>query len=95
MIQGNYAFPLYSSTNYSPGATGPTFGPSSNMAPISTVLVTQGGARVLDYYDLNNNRVTISLGTVTSPTVFNISLLATGPSLTAGAFYGFSQGKPF
>lgn len=95
MIQGNYGFPLYASTNYAPGATGATFGPSSIMAPISTVLVTQGAARVLDYYDLNNNRITISLGTVASPTVFNITLLATGSSLTEGAFYGFTQGKPF
>jgi hypothetical protein len=95
MIQGNYGFPLYASTNYAPGATGATFGPSSIMAPISTILVTQGAARVLDYYDLNNNRITISLGTVTSPTVFNLTLLSTGPSLTPGVFYGFSQGKPF
>ena len=40
MIQGNFGFPLYASTNYSPGATGATFGPSSTMAPISTILVT-------------------------------------------------------
>jgi len=65
------------------------------MAPISTILVTQGNSRVLDYYDLNNNRITISLGNLTSPTVFNLTLLATGPSLTPGVFYGFSQGKPF
>ena len=95
MIQGNYGFPLYASTNYSPGATGATFGPSSTMAPISTILVTQGAARVLDYYDLNNNRITINLGTVASPTVLNLTLISTGPSLTAGAFYGYTQGKPF
>ena len=95
MIQGNYGFPLYPSTNYAPGATGATFGPSSIMAPISTILVTQGNSRVLDYYDLNNNRITISLGNLTSPTVFNLTILATGSSLTPGVFYGFSQGKPF
>jgi hypothetical protein len=95
MIQGNYGFPLYASTNYAPGATGATFGPSSIMAPISTILVTQGNSRVLDYYDLNNNRITISLGNLTSPSVLNLSLLATGSTLTPGAFYGFSQGKPF
>ena len=95
MIQGNYGFPLYPSTNYAPGATGATFGPSSIMAPISTILVTQGNSRVLDYYDLNNNRITIALGNLTSPSVLNLSLLATGSTLTAGAFYGFSQGKPF
>ena len=96
MIQGNFGFPLYASTNYNPGATGATFGPSSIMAPISTILVTQGAARVLDYYDLNNNRITISLGTVTSPTVFNLTLLSTGPLLSSpGVFYGFTVGKPF
>ena len=96
MIQGNFGFPLYPSTNYNPGATGATFGPSSIMAPISTILVTQGPARVLDYYDLNNNRITISLGTVTSPTVFNLTLLSTGPLLsTPEVFYGFTVGKPF
>lgn len=95
MIQGNYGFPLYASTNYTPGATGATFGPSSIMAPISTILVTQGSGRVLDYYDLNNNRLIISLGTVASPTVLNLTLLSTGSTLTSGAFYGFTQGKPF
>jgi len=95
MIQGNFGFPLYASTNYAPGATGATFGPSSIMAPISTILVTQGTPRVLDYYDLNSNRITIPLGTVTSPTVFNLTILATGPTLTPGAFYGFTVGKPF
>ena len=95
MIQGNFGFPLYASTNYSPGATGATFGPSSIMAPISTILVTQGSARVLDYYDLSNNRITILLGTVTSPTMLNLTLLSTGSSITAGAFYGFTVGKPF
>ena len=95
MIQGNFGFPLYASTNYAPGATGATFGPSSIMAPISTILVTQGNARVLDYYDLNNNRITINLGNVASPTLLNLTLLATGSSLTAGVFYGFTIGKPF
>jgi hypothetical protein len=65
------------------------------MAPISTILVTQGNARVLDYYDLNNNRITINLGNVASPTLLNLTLLATGSSLTAGVFYGFTIGKPF
>lgn len=95
MIQGNYGFPLYASTNYAPGATGATFGPSSNMAPITSILITQGNSRVLDYYDLNNNRITISLGNLTSPMMVDLTLLATGASLTAGAFYGFTQGKPF
>ena len=95
MIQGNYAFPLYASTNYSPGATGATFGPSSTMAPISTILVTQGSPRVLDYYDLGGNRVIMNLGTITSATTFGISLTATGSTLTPGAFFGFTQGKPF
>ena len=95
MIQGNYGFPLYASTNYTPGATGATFGPGSGQAPITTVLVTQGAARVLDYYDSANNRVIMNLGTVTTATTFNITLLQTGSTLTAGAFYGFTIGKPF
>jgi hypothetical protein len=95
MIQGNFGFPLYASTNYNPGATGATFGPSSIMAPISTILVTQGSTRTLDYYDLNNNRIIIPLGNVASPTLLNLTLLSTGPTLTAGAFYGFTIGKPF
>lgn len=95
MIQGNYGFPLYADTNYVPGATGATFGPSQNMAPISTILVTQGAARVLDYYDLGGNRIIMNLGTVTSPTTFGLSLTATGSTITSGAFFGFTQGKPF
>lgn len=95
MIQGNYGFPLYASTNYVPGATGATFGPSQNMAPISTILVTQGSGRVLDYYDLGGNRITMNLGTITSATTFGLSLTATGPDITPGVFFGFTQGKPF
>lgn len=95
MIQGNYGFPLYASTNYTPGATGATFGPSSSQGPITTILVTQGAARVLDYYDSANNHIVINMGTVTSATVFNITLLQTGSTLTAGAFFGFTVGKPF
>lgn len=90
MAQGNVGYALAASTNYTPGASGPAVG----YAPISLVMVTQGGAATLDYYDLLGNRLTIALGTVNNPTMLPITLTRTGPSLTAGRFYGFSIGNP-
>ena len=90
MAQGNVGYALAASTNYTPGASGPAVG----YAPISFVMVTQGGAATLDYFDQAGNQLTISLGTVNNPTMFPITLTATGSSLTAGRFYGFSIGNP-
>lgn len=61
MAQGNVGYALAASTNYTPGATA---GPAAGYAPISLILVTQGGAATLDYYDLGGNPLTITLGTV-------------------------------
>ena len=91
MAQGNVVYALAASTNYTPGATA---GPAAGYAPISLILVTQGGAATLDYYDLLGNRLTIALGTVNNPTMLPITLTRTGSSLTAGRFYGFSIGNP-
>ncbi len=90
MAQGNVGYALAPSTNYTPGASGPAIGYS----PISFVLVTQGGAATLDYYDLQGNNLVINLGTVNNPTVLPITLTRTGASLTAGGFYGFTVGNP-
>ena len=90
MAQGNVGYALAASTNYTPGASGPAVG----YAPISLVMVTQGGAATLDYYDLLGNRLTIALGTVNNPTMLPITLTRTGSSLTAGRFYGFTVGNP-
>lgn len=90
MAQGNVGYALAPSTNYTPGASGPAVG----YAPISLVMVTQGGAATLDYYDLQGNNLVISLGTVNNPTMLPITLTQTGPSLTSGRFYGFTVGNP-
>jgi hypothetical protein len=91
MAQGNVGYALAPSTNYTPGGTA---GPATGYAPITLVLVTQGGAATLDYYDLGGNQLTISLGTVNNPTMLPITLTRTGASLTSGRFYGFSVGNP-
>ena len=90
MAQGNVGYALAPSTNYTPGASGPATGYS----PITLVLVTQGGAATLDYYDLQGNNLVISLGTVNNPTMLPITLTRTGASLTSGRFYGFTVGNP-
>jgi hypothetical protein len=95
MQQANYGFVLGPSGNYGPGATGATAGPSRDQAPITNVLVTQGAARVLDYYDNGGNRLIINLGTVTTATMLPITLTATGSTLTPNAFYGFTLGRPY
>lgn len=90
MAQGNVGYALAPSSNYTPGASGPAVG----YAPISLILVTQGGAATLDYYDLGGNQLTITLGTVNNPTVLPLTLTRTGASLTSGRFFGFSVGNP-
>jgi hypothetical protein len=90
MAQGNVGYALTPSTNYTPGASGPPAG----YAPITFVLVTQGGAATLDYFDQAGNQLTISLGTINNPTMFPITLTATGSALTSGRFYGFTVGNP-
>ena len=65
MAQANVGYALAPSTNYTPGASGPPVG----YTPISMILVTQGAAATLDYYDLQGNHLTISLGTVNNPTM--------------------------
>jgi len=92
MQQGNLGFALAPSTSYSPGASGGA-GPSVGQEPITSVLVTQGTSATLDYYDAGGNRITITLGAVTTPTVFPITLIATGSSLTSSRFFGFSRGS--
>ena len=54
MAQGNVGYALAASTNYTPGATA---GPAAGYAPISLILVTQGGAATLDYYDLGGKPI--------------------------------------
>lgn len=93
MAQGNVGYALAASTNYTPGGSGATV-PPVGYAPITLVMVTQGGAATLDYFDQAGNQLTISLGTVNNPTMFPITLTATGSSLTAGRFYGFTVGNP-
>ena len=90
MAQANVGYALAPSTNYTPGASGPPVG----YTPISMILVTQGAAATLDYYDLQGNHLTISLGTVNTPTMLPLTLTQTGASLTAGRFYGFTMGNP-
>lgn len=90
MAQANVGYALAPSTNYTPGASGPPVGYN----PISMILVTQGGEATLDYYDLQGNPLTISLGTVNNPTMLPLTLTQTGASLTAGRFYGFTMGNP-
>lgn len=90
MAQANVGYALAPSTNYTPGASGPPAGYN----PISMILVTQGGAATLDYYDLQGNHLTISLGTVNNPTMLPLTLTQTGGSLTANRFFGFSMGNP-
>ena len=89
MAQANVGYALAPSTNYTPGASGPPVG----YTPISMILVTQGAAATLDYYDLQGNHLTISLGTVNNPTMLPLTLTQTGASLTAGRFYGFTMGN--
>jgi len=90
MAQGNVGYALAPSSNYTPGASGPLAG----YAPITLVMVTQGGAATLDYFDQGGNQLTITLGTINNPTMFPITLTRTGASLTSGRFYGFSVGNP-
>lgn len=90
MAQANVGYALAPSTNYTPGASGPPVGYN----PISMILVTQGGAATLDYYDLQGNHLTISLGSVNNPTMLPLTLTQTGASLTTNRFYGFSMGNP-
>ena len=87
-MQGNVGYALSASTDYSPGSGN---GPSAGMPPITTILVTEGTSRVLDYYDGAGNHLTITLGNVTSPIILNLTLTKTGSSLTSDAFYGFVQ----
>lgn len=91
MSQGNVGYALAASSNYTPGGGS---GPSVGYAPISLILVTQGGSATLDYFDLLGNPLTITLGTVNNPTVLPLTLTRTGASLTAGRFFGFSIGNP-
>lgn len=90
MSQGNFGYALTPSTNFNPGASGPVIG----YLPITLVMVTQGGAAVLDYFDLLGNNIIINLGTVNNPTMFPITLTQTGGTLTSGRFFGFSAGNP-
>jgi hypothetical protein len=90
MAQGNVGYALAPSTNYTPGASGPPTGYN----PISLILVTQGAAATLDYYDLQGNHLTISLGSVNNPTFLPLTLTQTGASLTPNRFYGFTMGNP-
>lgn len=94
MSQGNFGYALTPSTNFTPGAATGASGPAIGYLPISLVMVTQGGAAVLDYYDLLGNNIIISLGTVNNPTMFPITLTQTGSTLTASRFFGFSGGNP-
>jgi hypothetical protein len=91
MTQGNVGYALAASTNYTPGGTS---GPATGYAPITLVMVTQGGTATLDYYDQGGNQLTITLGTINNPTMLPITLTRTGSSLTSGRFYGFSVGNP-
>jgi hypothetical protein len=94
MSQGNFGYALTPSTNFTPGAATGASGPAIGYVPITLVMVTQGGAATLDYFDQAGNQLTISLGTVNNPTMFPITLTRTGSALTSGRFYGFSVGNP-
>ena len=61
MLQGNNCYRLVASTTYRPGATGATAGPASTEAPITLIYVAPGAA-TLDFYDSNNNRNIIPIG---------------------------------
>ena len=90
MLQGNNCYRLFASTNYTPGATGATAGPTNNEAPITLVYVGPGAA-TLDFYDSKNNRNVITIAAGNTGVLLPITLLATGSSLS-GTIFGFSQG---
>lgn len=90
MLQGNNCYRLVASTNYQPGATGATAGPTSLEGPITLVYVAPGAA-VLDYYDSKSNRNVINIGSTNTGTLLPITLTATGSTLS-GNIFGFSQG---
>lgn len=90
MLQGNLCYRLVANTNYRPGATGATAGPSNGDAGITLVYVAPGAA-TLDYYDTGNNRNVITIGSSNTGVLLPITLTATGSSLS-GSIFGFSQG---
>ena len=90
MLQGNLCYRLVASTNYRPGGTGATAGPTNRDAGITLVYVAPGAA-TLDYYDTRDNRNVITIGAGNTGTLLPISLSATGSSLS-GSIFGFSQG---
>jgi len=90
MLQGNNCYRLVASTNYQPGATGATAGPTLMEGPITLVYVAPGAA-VLDFYDAKNNRNTINIGSTNTGVLLPITVTATGSSLS-GTIFGFSQG---
>lgn len=90
MLQGNNCYRLTPSTNYRPGATGATAGPTSSEGPITLIYVAPGVA-TLDYYDSKNNRNIIPIGSSNTGVLLPITLISTGSTL-AGPIFGFSQG---
>jgi hypothetical protein len=90
MLQGNNCYRLVASTNYQPGATGATAGPTEMEGPITLVYVSPGAA-TLDFYDAKNNRNVIAIGSTNTGVLLPITVTATGSSL-AGNIFGFSQG---
>ena len=77
MLQGNLCYRLVANTNYQPGATGATAGPSNRDAGITLVYVAPGAA-TLDYYDTVNNRNVITIGAANTGVLLPITLTATG-----------------
>jgi hypothetical protein len=90
MLQGNNCYRLFANTTYRPGATGATAGPASTEAPITLIYVAPGAA-TLDFYDSNNNRNIIPIGSSNTGVLLPVTLLATGSTLS-GTIFGFSQG---
>lgn len=90
MLQGNICYRLVASTNYQPGATGATAGPTAKEMQITLIYVAPGAA-TLDYYDAKSNRNVITVGSSNTGTLLPITLTATGSGLS-GSIFGFSQG---
>jgi hypothetical protein len=91
MLQGNNCYRLVASTNYNPGATGATAGPTSKELPISSIYIAPGAAN-LDFYDANGNRNTIAIGSTNTGIYLPITVTRTGSAFT-GTVFGFSPGN--
>jgi len=91
MLQANNCYRLIASTNYNPGATGATFGPTAKELPISSVYIGPGAA-TLDYYDAKGNRNVIPIGSSNTGIYLPLTITATGSGLT-GTIFGFSPGN--